>query len=369
MTTLMHDANDPGGLPLPRVFGDYQLLALLAQGGMGTIFLARRMGFRPDIQRYCVVKTLGARAARGDLLRRFQDEARVVVMLNHPGICHVFDVGIVDGAHYLAMELIEGVSVSGLQRALATAGERLPPELALAVIDAVLEALDYAHDRRDPGSGQSLHIVHRDVSPQNVMATFAGTVKLIDFGLVTSALKTEQTIGGMVAGKLGYMSPEQARGETLDARTDVYATAILLYELLTGARCYGELGKNAIMMHLTEGSWLPPLQDVPEALRAPLAHALAPEPSGRTPSAAAFQAELAAADRARATPRELRMLLDRVVPDERDRLAHLMRGASVVGVTVPREVTRSVVTHLARSDEAPAPPDATLDSATSITVP
>ena len=336
----------------PRIFGDYLLTAELGRGGMGAVFLARRLSYSPDIRRFCAVKTISGTGAHSGFVRRFHDEARAVVTLNHPGICHVFDVGIVDGAHYLAMELIEGISLHELQRVCAQAGERLPTALALTIADAVLDALEYAHERRDPATGQSLHIVHRDVSPQNVMLTFSGAVKLIDFGLATSSMKEERTVGGVVVGKVAYMAPEHARGQSLDARADVFSAAVLLYEMLTGRRCYAGLSKNQIMMHVTEGTWMPPLDDVPEALRGPLRRALAPEAATRTPSCALLQRELSDADPVRAPARELRALLERLAHGHAEYLAGLLRGATASAPPASAEVTRSVVTHVARSDEA-----------------
>jgi len=225
---------------LPRVFGDYHLLALLGQGGMGEIYLAKRMGFSRDIQRYCVVKTLREDKVRDPtFLKRFEDEARVVVTLNHRNICHVFDVGRVNDEHYLAMELIEGVSLQSLQRSMSRQGVKPAPALACYIVDEVLEALGYAHRHKDPRTRAPLEIVHRDVSPQNVMVTFEGEVKLIDFGLVESTLKQEHTAADMVVGKLLYMAPEQAQDEPVDARTDVFSAGVMLYELLLGERYYG----------------------------------------------------------------------------------------------------------------------------------
>ncbi len=349
----------------PRVFGDYLLTAELGRGGMGTVFLAKKLSFAPDIQPFCAVKTIVASSARTSFVRRFHDEARAVVTMNHPGICHVFDVGIVDGEHYLAMELIEGVSVQELQRACVRAGERFAPELALAVIDAVLDALRYAHERRDPATGRSMHVVHRDVSPQNVMITFSGAVKLIDFGLATSSLREEQTVGGVVVGKLAYMAPEHARGEPVDARADVFSAGVLLYELLTGRRYYGGLTKGQITTHVAEGSWTPPLEDVPVHLRAPLARALEPEAAARTASCEALQRELYDAQPARAPARDLRAVLERLMPGQAERMAELLRGAAAVAPPPIGDVTRSMVTHVARSDEVPS----VLAASASVTAP
>lgn len=344
----MSDARDD--VERPKVFGDYYLLTTLARGGMGSIHLAKRLGFRSDIQRFFVVKKLRRGHANARELGRFHDEARVVVTLNHRALCHVFDVGVVNDEHYLAMELVEGVN---LHHAMATM--KLAPALALYVIDEILDALDYAHRHRDPATGDALQIVHRDVSPHNVMLSFQGAVKLIDFGLVSSTLKQEHTVGGVVAGKVEYMSPEQARAEPLDARSDVYAAAVIAYELLSGRRFYEGMSKGAVMTAVVDGSHIPPfdaIAAVAPALVAPLQSALAGEREARTSSCAALQAELAAAG-PRASSRDLRDALERAMHDEKARLEALIRSFHNVGVDVDAQADdgNTQVTHIARSDE------------------
>jgi serine/threonine protein kinase len=346
----MADPREDTGVDRPRVFGDYHLLTTLARGGMGAIHLAKRLGFRPDIQLFCVVKTL--RRSRHDvraLQKRFEDEARVVVMLNHRAICHVFDVGIVDGEHYLAMELIEGISLRALWSELRRAQTPLSPGLALYVMDEVLDALSYAHTHKDPATGAPLHIVHRDVSPQNIMLSFQGGVKLIDFGLVSSSVNLEHTEGGLVGGKLEYMSPEQARGEPLHARSDVFSAAVVLFELLTGRRFYGEFSKGAVQHHLVEGGFTPSFEGMDPRVRDVLTRALAHEPKDRTESAAQLQSELSSCGVARASSRDLRELLQRVAPQAQAELAALQRGFRDVGVEDAAH--HSTVTHLARASE------------------
>lgn len=346
MGSDVHD--DDVSMERPSTFGEYHLLTTLAEGGMGSVHLAKRLGFRPDIQRFCVVKKLRRGRGNPGWLRRFHDEARVVVTLNHRALCHVFDVGIVNDEHYLAMELVEGVT---LQKLMLEPTLGLEPGLALYVIDEVLDALQYAHEHKDPASGEALMIVHRDVSPHNVMLSFQGGVKLIDFGLVSSTLKTEHTVAGVVVGKLEYMSPEQARGEPLDVRSDVYAAAVILFELLSGRRFYGALTKSAIMLQLVEGSYLPTFDGVDAALVPALTRALTAERDHRTASCAALQAELAAAGGPRASSRELRDALQRALPEEKSRLEALVRSFRDIGVGPAPFDANTQVTHIARSDE------------------
>jgi hypothetical protein len=330
----------------PRAFGDYDLLAPLAEGGMGAVYLARRRGFGKDVQRFCAVKTLlRSLSAQPSFVARFQDEARVVVTLSHRALCHVFDVGVVNGESYLAMELIEGVSLRQLQQALTERGETLPVDVALAIADEVADALAHVHERRDPLTGQPLHIVHRDISPQNILVTFQGAVKIVDFGIVSSSLRQERTASGMVVGKLHYMAPEQARAEPSTAATDVFSTGVVLWELVTGQRFWGDADKGVIAMELSDGTFTPSYDEVPAPLRSVLRDAMAPESEARLGSGAALLTALAAIELPRASSRTLRLLVERILPDEQGRLERLMQGAAAVVVDSPAEPTK--ITRLA----------------------
>ncbi len=372
MSAALSPTSDPVVGPWrPRAFGPYDLLAPLARGGMGAVWLARRRG-DSDVQGFCAVKTvLRTLSAQPAFLTRFRDEARVVVTLNHRALCHVFDVGVVDGESYLAMELVEGATVQRFLTALREAGEALPLDVALMIADELVDALAHVHERCDPVTGAPLHIVHRDISPQNMLVTFQGGVKVVDFGVVSSSLRQERTEAGHVIGKLHYMAPEQARGEPAIAATDVYSAGVVLWELVTGRRFWGERDKGVIMMELVDGAFLPPLDDdsgVPPALRPVLRAALEPDPTQRLADGAALQAALAAVTLPRAGPRALRDLVGRVLRPEQERLSALMRGASAVVVEAPREATR--ITHLATSEPTtshldPTPPPTTLAATTS----
>ncbi len=226
----------------PVPFGDYFLLKKLGEGGMGEVFLAKA-GAVADIEKLLVVKTLREQHTEdAEYVRRFIDEARIVVQLSHRNICPVFDVGKVSGQYYLAMEHIHGRDLKTLAERAQQREQPLPPEVAVFIIGEVLEALDYAHRLSDPGTGAALELVHRDVSPHNVMVNFEGEAKLIDFGLAASRLKVERTKPDVVMGKMAYMPPEQARGDAVDGRIDQFAAAVMLYELLAGQRYYEGMG-------------------------------------------------------------------------------------------------------------------------------
>ena len=210
----------------PRVLGDLTLLATLGEGGMATVFLAG-VG-RGRLARMCAVKLLRANLPDHDYRTRFLDEARLVVRLHHNNIVDVREAGEIDGQLYIAMEAIAGRDLADIWDRCAEVGRAFPVSLAVHICREVLRGLHYAHTF--PGLG----LVHRDVSPSNLLIDWAGAVRLADFGLATSSLKASLTLPGVVFGKVGYMSPEQARHEGLDGRADVYAISVILWELLTG---------------------------------------------------------------------------------------------------------------------------------------
>ncbi|MCP4499804.1 MAG: serine/threonine protein kinase [Deltaproteobacteria bacterium] len=242
----------------PRHFGKYALLNAFAQGGMGEVYLAKSGG-TAGIDRLCVLKKLRQDVnSNQEYVRRFIDEARLVVQLNHAKICHVFDVGRVGHEYFLAMEYVSGVNLRKLQNRSIARSNPISVPLALFIVREVLEALDYAHRVCHPLTGQPLNLVHRDVSPQNVMLNYEGEVKLIDFGLAESELKEEQTESQVVMGKVAYMSPEQARGDNVCPKADQFAAAVVAYELLLGGRFYGSMNNYEVWQVVGRGGFSPP---------------------------------------------------------------------------------------------------------------
>lgn len=214
----------------------YDLIRKIAAGGMGEIYLARKWGeggFFHDV----VIKRLYPHLAEHERqLRMFQDEARLLSQLSHPNIPQVYDVGVADGYWYIAMEYIEGLTVADLWRLGAKSGQVMPLNVALAVVVQACDALHHAHERKDR-AGRSLRIVHRDVTPHNIMLTRDGVAKLMDFGVAATSARKD-TEAGAVRGTFAYMAPEQVRGRALDKRADVFALGVVLYELTTGTRLY-----------------------------------------------------------------------------------------------------------------------------------
>lgn len=305
----------------PRPFGPYLLLAALAQGGMGELMLAMN-GSIAGAFRLCVVKKLRADLTNDkEYVNRFVDEAKVVVQLNHANISHVFDIGRIDGQYYLAMEYVSGISVKRLMSRAAELGTTIPEDIALYIARGVLEALDYAHHHAHPFSGEPLHVVHRDVSPQNVLVSWAGEVKLIDFGLALSAMKDEHTATGAVMGKIAYMPPEQARGEEVGPACDQFAAAIVTYEMLVGERYHGDLPMHGIWAIAGMGNFPPPKwSKLPRELQIIMERALRNDPYARYPSCGDLREALGAymaAHHSATSGRQLRDLLDAWFKDYR----------------------------------------------------
>src|SRR5690349_13831174 len=262
----------------PRKFGKYHLLGPLAQGGMGALYLAVT-GDR-GLEKLCVIKTVLPHLADAEYVSRFRDEAKVVVKLSHGNLVPVFDAGQVGGEIFLAMDFVEGKDLRAVWNRCAKKTVAFPVDVAVHIVKELCRGLAYAHAFGD------LKLVHRDVSPPNVLISFSGEVKLTDFGLASSTLKLEKTAPGVIYGKVSYMSPEQARGEPLDGRTDLYAAGIILWELLTGRQLFppGEAQPQDLLARAKDPRPDPPSRRaprVPPALDAIVLKALEPDPRDR----------------------------------------------------------------------------------------
>jgi serine/threonine protein kinase len=290
---MERDRPEETSAPLPRPLGSYVLLKSLGRGGMGSVFLALQ---RLEIfERLCVIKLIRQRLVNHERHRtRFLDEARTTLSLSHRNVSRVLDVGVEDGAIYLAMEYVAGRDVRSVLKRCSERNERIPASIGVFVLAELLEALEAAHTHVDAVSGKPAPIVHRDVSPHNAIIGFDGGVKLIDFGVASSAVATSQTDPGLVLGKTAYMSPEQAEGKPVDGRADVFSAAILGVELLGGVRFYGEMAIDEIGAALETAQHRPPsFASLPDGVRPLLDHALAFDPKER-PSAGELAAKLRA---------------------------------------------------------------------------
>lgn len=266
--------------------GRYELLHKIAAGGMAEIFLARQWG-QGGFLRDVVIKRLFTHYAEHErALRMFQDEARLLSELSHPNIPQVYDLGYSDGYWYLAMEYVRGVSLADLCRAAAKAQKPMPLSVAIGIAQQVCMALHHAHERTDR-EGQPLRIVHRDVTPHNIMISLDAMVKVMDFGVAQTSARVD-TDAGAVRGTYAYMGPEQVRGKPLDKRADVFAVGVILYELTTGRRLFR--GSDIqVMTQIVERDVAPPstlLHNYPQELETIVLGALSRDRSKRTPSAA-----------------------------------------------------------------------------------
>ena len=260
-----------------ETFGRYELMKKLAAGGMGQVYLARQKG-PVGFQKLLVVKRLLPHLSEDDeFIQMFLDEARIAALLNHPNIAQIYDLGEVDGIYYIAMEYVHGEAIAEVHKRAMQRKGTMPVALKCRVISDAAAGLDAAHHARSP-SGRKLGLIHRDVSPQNVLVGFNGSVKIIDFGVAKAAGKLSQTTAGQIKGKHAYMSPEQAKGEPLDHRSDVFGLGTVFYELLTGTRLFKRESEMATLKAVV-GAKIPPPSEVvpsiPKALDAVVIKALA----------------------------------------------------------------------------------------------
>ncbi len=243
----------------PRNFGRYILDKTLSRGGMGEVYLAVARG--PN--KWCVIKTI-----RGDLtgddefIGRFADEAKIMVRISHDNIIRVFDAGKVEYDYYIAMEYVHGRDLGDVLDRAYERGEPMPTQLGLYVASYVLRGLQYAHRLTDE-QGRHMGLVHRDISPQNVLIGFDGSVKIIDFGLARTDLLPARTQGALAVGKYGYMSPEQARHENIDGRADIYSTGVMLFEVFTGDRLVDEQDQATLWQRVLSPKHRAPRSVVP----------------------------------------------------------------------------------------------------------
>ena len=318
------------------------LLKPLARGGMGELYLAAS-GAR-GMEKLCVIKTVLPSLVALENAKRFRDEAMVVVRLQHGNLVPVFDAGRHDDQIYIAMEYVDGKDLLAVWNRCAQKRVPFPVDVAVYIVKELARGLGYAH------AFGGLKLVHRDVSPANVLLSYTGEVKLTDFGLARSTLKLQQTAPGIIFGKLSYLAPEQARSEPLDGRTDLYAAGILLWELLTGQQLFpvkqAPAGDDGARRDSTADA-LARVRDpqivlpshvtprVPPELDAIVMRALAREPARRYQSGEELRSDLAAF-LASTTPETdaarlaafLRPLFHDVAEKEREERDLLMRGAA-----------------------------------------
>jgi eukaryotic-like serine/threonine-protein kinase len=259
----------------------------IASGGMATVHLGRALG-PGGVTRTVAIKRLHARYAKDpEFAAMFLDEARLAARIRHPNVVAIFDVAAHDGELFMVMEYLHGEPLSQLIRASIQANRRVPPPIAVAIIADVLRGLHAAHEASDE-KGAPLRLVHRDISPQNILVGADGTARLIDFGVAKAAGRSYTTQEGQIKGKIAYMPPEQLQGERVDRRADIYATGVVLWELLTAERLFVGSGESLDLARLLDPEIDPPslrAPGVPAALDQVTLRALSPEREARYPSA------------------------------------------------------------------------------------
>ena len=310
---------------LPTPFGKYLLLKQIAVGGMAEVYLARQNG-PAGFAKECVIKRiLPALAADPQFVEMFLDEARIAARLSHPNIVQIFDLGkIGEKDYFLAMEYVQGVDLQRILENEARHKRRVPLAIALRILSNAAEGLDHAHRAVD-GKGQPLGIVHRDVTPSNVIVSFDGIAKVLDFGIAKAVAKNWRTEVGVVKGKIPYMSPEQVRGEQLDARSDLFSLGGVLYEITTGKKPFEGQNPAEIAMHIMHSEPAPPstlVPNFPPQLEAILRRCLAKDREQRYASGRELQValdELLVAHGIRCTSHEVAGYVEQIFPGLRQR--------------------------------------------------
>jgi serine/threonine protein kinase len=336
---------DAGERFQPQRLGKYLLMHRLGRGGMAEVFLAKSTGPR-GFERWIAVKRVRPEYAADPSVRSYFDhEARLNSRLNHGNIVHIYDFGEYDGAYFLAMEFVNGKNLSEVLKRVRRTGSAIPLDVALYVTARVADALDYAHHRRDDLTGEALGIIHRDITPRNIMVSFEGIVKVVDFGIAKSHDRTSYTIAGNIRGTLGYLSPEMAGGQPVDARSDVFSLTAILYEMLAGQRLLPTEDWLAFLSQIQDPQFIPGrLGTLPAdpRLAAVLARGLAYRPESR-PSAAELRNQLDSIQDSAAAgelPKRVAQFLETLFPGERDRPRNLIEANPAVAPTGAQPVRR-----------------------------
>jgi len=278
---------------LPKRFGKYLVLDRIAVGGMGEVYKCKIIGDEGFEKLAVLKRTLPHLHFEEEVIKSFIEEAKLSALLQHSNIVQIYDFGTIDGAYYIAMEHLFGKDLGAVSDKAQEKNLTISLENILYIVSQICAGLDYAHKLKDP-NGKKLNIIHRDISPQNIFITYEGQVKIIDFGIAKAACKSKGTRHGIIKGKAGYMSPEQAEGKVVDNRTDIFSTGILLYELVTGKPMFpGSFFQ--ILAKMRNAEFEPPeriTEDLPPKVYAILHRALAKEPSQRYQSASAMLADI-----------------------------------------------------------------------------
>ena len=265
----------------------YRVIERLASGGMAEVFLAESAGIEGFKKQVAIKRVLPHLSEKKRFIAMFLDEARLSASLSHSNVAQVFDIGVGDSAYFIVMEYVDGADLKAVIEFMRRENQRFPVESACFIAAKICEGLTYAHELRGT-DGTDLQIVHRDMSPPNVLITKHGEIKIVDFGLAKATSQLEKSEAGIIKGKFSYLSPEAAQGLDVDARTDIFAVGIILWEMLSGRRLFlGDTDYGTVK--LVQAAKIPSLHAenpaIPRELDAVLARALARDPAARYSSA------------------------------------------------------------------------------------
>lgn len=333
-------------------FGKYRLLGMMNAGGMAELYLAQASS-REGFSKVVALKRILPHLSESDgFVQMFLDEARLASRLDHPNIARIYELGELDAHYYMTMEYLPGEDLARVFKAAQKNGHRVPQAIAAAIVQDAAHGLHFAHELTD-SEGRSLHLVHRDVTPSNVIVTYHGAVKLVDFGIAKARTNTHQTVAGTIRGKLAYLSPEQLKGEAPDRRSDVFSLGIVLWELLAGERLFVRSNDAATLRAVSVGE-IPELStirpDVAPELVEVVKRALARDPAERYQTAGEMYDDIERyfANQPRPSPKIIAGWLEELFGDERAQAkrqiaqgTHLTRSVSLVMREVGDEVRRT----------------------------
>lgn len=280
---MLEDNGHTGPEHAATPMGQYYLLDKLAQGGMAEIYKGLAYDLHGIKKTVVIKKILPEIAADPEFVQMLINEAKIAVQLTHGNIAQIYDLGKVGDDYFMVMEYVDGKSLSQIHRRSLRLGSSVPIEYACYFISEVTNGLNYMHRRTDEG-GRNLGIVHRDISPQNIIISYSGTVKIIDFGIAKAAIQINITDSGILKGKFAYMSPEQAKGEHVDHRTDIFSLGVILHEILTGRRLFKSKNKRDTLKNVRRADVPVPSSiksDIPPELDRIVMKALAKDPKNR----------------------------------------------------------------------------------------
>ncbi len=279
----------------PRPFGKYYLLDRIAVGGMAEIYKAKQYGIGGFEKLLVIKKVLPHLSEDKEFIDMFIDEAKIAVTLSHSNIAQVYELGQIEDNYFIAMEYIEGKNLREILKKCSDGTMKMSTDQVIFIMMEVCKALDYAHRKKNPVTGENLHIIHRDISPQNIMISYEGEVKIVDFGIAKAKGKISRTQVGVLKGKFGYMSPEQAQGLEIDAQSDIFSTGIIFWEMLTNKKLFSGDTDFETLEKVKKDKISPPSEynnEIPKELDSIAMKVLARDLPKRYKTAAEFQVDL-----------------------------------------------------------------------------